>query len=54
MARAHVLRIINDVLRRALDFELVGRRERERPKMTWRKQVNRLNIIILKTKKRCH
>ena len=36
----HVLRRDNgDVLRRALDFEVSGRRERGRPIMTWKRQV---------------
>ena len=35
----HVLRRdSNDVLRRALDFEVVGRRGRGRPMMTWKRQ----------------
>lgn len=36
----HVLRSDDGhVLRRALEFEVKGRRRGERPKMTWRKQV---------------
>ena len=36
----HVLRRDNcDVLRRALDFEMAGRRGRGRPNMTWKRQV---------------
>ena len=36
----HVLKRDNDdVLRRAFDFEVVGRRERGRLKMMWRRQV---------------
>ena len=36
----HVLRKDNgDVLRRALDFEVAGRRGRGRPNMTWKRQV---------------
>ena len=36
----HVLRRDNgDVLRRALDFEVAGRRGRGRPNMTWKRQV---------------
>ena len=36
----HVLRMDNgDVLRRALDFVVAGRRGRGRPNMTWKKQV---------------
>ena len=36
----HVLRKEDGhVLRRALDFEVKGRRKRGRPKKTWRKQV---------------
>ena len=36
----HVLRRDNrDVLRRALDFEVAGRRARGRPNMTWKRQV---------------
>ena len=31
----------DDVLRRALDFEEIGRRERGRPKMTWKRQVEK-------------
>ena len=38
----HVLRRDNgDVLRRALDFEVVGRRGRGRPNMTWKRQVKK-------------
>ena len=29
----------SDVLRRALDFEVVGKRRGERPNMTWKRQV---------------
>ena len=37
----HVLkRNIGDVLRRAFDFEVAGRRGRGRPNMRWKKQVN--------------
>ena len=37
---AHVLRRDNgDVLRRALDCEVAGRRERGRPNMTWKRQM---------------
>ena len=36
----HVLRRDNgDVLRRALDFEVAGRRGRGRPNVTWKRQV---------------
>ena len=36
----HALRRGNgDVLRRALDFEVAGRRGRGRPNMTWKRQV---------------
>ena len=36
----HVLRRDNgDVLRRTLDFEVAGKRGRERPNMTWKRQV---------------
>ena len=36
----HVLRRDNDdVLKRALDFKVVERRERGRPNMTWKRQV---------------
>ena len=46
----HVLRMDNDdVLRRALDFEVAGRRGRGRPNMTWKKQVEKhINQIGLK------
>ena len=38
----HVLRRDNgDVWRRALDFEVAGRRGRGRPNMTWKKQVEK-------------
>ena len=37
----YVLRSDNgDVLRRALDFEVAGKRERGRPNMTWKRQVD--------------
>ena len=40
----HVLRRDNgDVLRRALDFEVAGRRGRGRPNMTWKRQVKEHN-----------
>ena len=36
----HVLRRdSNEVLRRELDFEVVGKRGRGRPNMTWKRQV---------------
>ena len=39
----------SDVLRRALDFEVVGRRERGQSKMTWRRQaVKQVKEIKLK------
>ena len=39
----HVLRRDNNYgLRRALDFKVIGRRRRGRPKMTWRRQVVKL------------
>ena len=46
----HVLRKNNGhVLRRALDFEVAGRRGRGRPNMTWKRQVEeRINQIGLK------
>ena len=46
----HVLRRDNgDVLRRALDFEVVGRRGHGWPNMTWKKQVEEhVNQIGLK------
>ena len=46
----HILRRDNgDVLRRALDFEVAGRRGRGRPNMTWKRQVEQhTNQIHLK------
>ena len=46
----HVLRRDNgDALRRALDFEVAGRRGRGRPNMTWKRQVEEhINQIGLK------
>ena len=46
----HVLRRDNgDVLRRVLEFEVAGRRERGRPNMTWKRQVEEhINQIGLK------
>ena len=46
----HVLRRNSGVvLRRALDFEVAGRRERGRPNMTWKRQVEEhINQIGLK------
>ena len=48
----HVLRRDNgDVLRRAFDFEMAGRRGRGRPNMTWKRQVEEhANWIGLKRK----
>ena len=38
----HVLRRDNDeVLKRALDFEVVGKRGRERTNMTWKREVEK-------------
>ena len=47
----HVLRKDNgDVLRRALNLEVAGRRGRGRPNMTWRRQVEEhINQIGLKS-----
>ena len=43
----HVLRRDNgDALRRALDFEVVARRGRGRPNMTWKRQVEEHNNQI--------
>ena len=43
----HVLRRDNgDVLRRALDFEVAGRKGRGRPNLTWKKQVEEHTIQI--------
>ena len=40
--RRHVLRMDNgDVLRRALDFKVAGRRGRGRPNVTWKRQVEK-------------
>ena len=46
----HVLKRDNgDVFRRALDFEVAGRRGRGRPNMTWKRQVEEhINQIQLK------
>ena len=48
----HVLRRDNgDVLRRAVDFEVAGRRGRGLPNMTWKRQVEEnINQIGLKRK----
>ena len=48
----HVLRRnYGDVLRRALDFEVAGRRGRGRPNMTWKRQLEEyINQIGLKRK----
>ena len=48
----HVLRRDNDdVLRRAVDFEVAGRRKRGLPNMTWKRQVEEhINQIGLKRK----
>ena len=48
----HVLRRDNDdVLRRALDFKVAGRRGRGRPNMTWKRQVEEhINQIGMKRK----
>ena len=48
----HVLRRDSgDVLRRALDFEVAERRERGRPNMTWKRQVEEhISQIGLKRK----
>ena len=39
LARASGVRWYGHVLRRALDLEVAGRGERERPNMTWKRQV---------------
>ena len=50
----HVLRRDNgDVLRRALDFKVVGRRGRVRPNMTWKRQVKK-HTDQIELKKECH
>ena len=48
----HVLRRHNgDVLRRVLDFEVAEKRGRERPNVTWKRQVEEhINQIRLKRK----
>ena len=43
----HVLRTEDGhVLRTALDFEVGGRREKGRPKKTWKKQVEEENVKV--------
>ena len=45
----HVLRRYNgDTLRRALDFEVAGRRGRGRPNMTWKRQAEEHDLTGLK------
>ena len=48
----HVLRRDSgDVLRRAFDFEVVGRRGHGKPNMTWKRQVEKhIGQIVLKKK----
>ena len=49
LARASGVRWYEHILRRALDFEVAGRRERGRPNITWKKQVEEhTNQIELK------
>ena len=43
----HVLRKDDDhVLRKALEFELDGRRKRGRPKKTWQRQVDEVSVLV--------
>ena len=49
LARASGVRWYEHILRRALDFEVAGRRERGRPNIRWKKQVEEhTNQIELK------